>query len=187
MTARRKMQTWIALLRGVNVGTARRVPMAELKAVLDGRGFRNVATLLNSGNAVFKADPPLSTDLNLILGAALASRFGFEVPVVVKSLPELEQIIAENSLAAGAQDHSRLLCALAQDPQTLAPVLKLAGLTTPPERFQLGQHAAFLDCADGIRDSKAAKALLGKIGQHVTTRNWATVLRLHALAARCAD
>ena len=160
--------------------------MAGLKAVLDGLGFRNVTTLLNSGNAVFHADPALSADLSPILSAALASRFGFEVPVVVKSLPELEQIIAENVLVAGAPDHSRLLCAFAQDPQALAPLVKLESLTTAAERFQLGQHAAFLDCADGIRDSKAAKALLGKAGQHVTTRNWATVLKLQALAARCA-
>lgn len=179
------MQTWIALLRGVNVGTSKRVPMAEFKALLEAQGFGNVATLLNSGNAVFHADSTSSETVSRGISTALASRFEFDVPVVLKSLQALGQIVAENSLAASAADHSRLLCLFAQHPQDLAPLTKMQEFTVPPERFQLGRHAAFLDCTQGIRESKAAKLLMGKIGQHVTTRNWATVLKLHALAVRC--
>ncbi|WP_043457941.1 DUF1697 domain-containing protein [Azohydromonas australica] len=179
------MQTWIALLRGVNVGTSKRVPMGEFKALLEAQGFGNVATLLNSGNAVFNANAIPSEAVRRTISTAFASRFEFEVTVVVKSLHELGQIVAENSLAASAPDHSRLLCLFAQHPQDLALLTKMQEFTVPPERFQLGRHAAFLNCTQGIRESKAAKLLMGKIGQHVTTRNWATVLKLHALAVRC--
>ena len=51
----------------------------------------------------------------------------------------------------------------------------------PPERFHIGNHAAYLHCADGILESKAGSALLGKLGREVTTRNWATVLKLKEL------
>lgn len=183
---RTEMQTWVALLRGVNVGTAKRVPMAEFKAILGELGFHNIATLLNSGNAVFHASAVSGTALSHTLHASLSSHFKFDVPVIVKSWQELQQIVAENALAASAADHSRLLCALTQQTEALANLASLEKLKTPAERFQLGRHAAFLDCANGIRDSQAAKALLGKMGPHVTTRNWATVLKLHALAQQCA-
>jgi uncharacterized protein (DUF1697 family) len=61
----------------------------------------------------------------------------------------------------------------------LAPVQALAG---PDERFVVGAHAAYLHCPAGILASRAGEALLGRAGRTVTTRNWATTLKLHALA-----
>lgn len=78
---------------------------------------------------------------------------------------------------------ARLLVALPQDDGGLAPLHGIEPLVAKPESFAVGKHAAYLHCANGILESKAGKALLGKMGSSATTRNWATTLKLHALAA----
>ena len=176
------MPTYVALLRGVNVGKARRVPMADLREVLAGLGCTEVATLLNSGNAAFRSTARSASGCATAIARALADRFGFDVPVVVTSAQELGAIVAGNPLRFTAADHSRLLVAFMQDAGQLPSLHGLDPLVVPPEQFAVGRHAAYLLCASGLLESKTAAALLGKAGQAATTRNWATVLKLHALA-----
>ena len=176
------MATYVALLRGVNIGKAKRVPMADLRDVLAGLGCTEVATLLNSGNAVFKSKARSGSGCAKAIAPALVDRFGFDVPVVVKSALELSAIVAGNPLRFTEADHSRLLVAFAQDGGSLASLRGLESLVVPPEQFAIGSHGAYLLCASGQLESKAGAALLGKAGRAATTRNWATVLKLHALA-----
>ncbi len=176
------MPTFVALLRGVNVGKAKRVPMAELRALLSGLGYTGVATLLNSGNAVFHAPRGTPAKHSANIAAAISTQLKVEVPVIVKSASELAAIIAQNPIKAGADQHPRFLVAFVQDARALSSLAAIESLVVPPERFSVGKDAAYLFCATGILESKAWKALLGKAGQSATTRNWATVLKLQALA-----
>ena len=180
------MPTYIALLRGINVGKAKRVPMAELRALLGELGFTRVSTLLNSGNAVFRASKGTAPQLAAAIAAALLTRLNVDVPVIVKTSKELAAVIAGNPLATQAADHSSVLVAFTQETQTLAALGAIAALVVPPEQFALGQHAAYLHCVNGILESQAGAALLGKLGQSATSRNWATVLKLQALASQPA-
>jgi uncharacterized protein (DUF1697 family) len=177
------MSTFIALLRGINVGKAKRVPMAELRTLLGELGYTNVATLLNSGNAVFRATKGTSAKHAADIARAIESKLKIEVPVIVKSAQELLAIVSENALAAGTQDHSRLLVAFVQDSKALAGLAAIKPLVAPSEQFLVGKVAAYLYCVNGILESKAGKALLGKAGKAATSRNWATVLKLKALAS----
>jgi uncharacterized protein (DUF1697 family) len=79
-------------------------------------------------------------------------------------------------------EHSKLLVAFVQDPKSLSALESVQPLIAAPERFDIGSHAAYLHCANGILESKAGAALLGKLGRGATTRNWATTLKLRALA-----
>ncbi len=176
------MTKFVALLRGVNVGKAKRVPMAELRALLSGLGYTNVATLLNSGNAVFHTARGTSAQHALNIAAAIAGHLKIEVPVIVKSAKELAAIISENSIKADAPVHSRFLVAFVQDAKALSGLAAVESLVVPPEQFAVGKSAAYLLCAAGILESKAWEALVGKVGRSATTRNWATVLKLQALA-----
>jgi uncharacterized protein (DUF1697 family) len=178
------MPTFVALLRGVNVGKAKRVPMAELRALLAGLGYDAVATLLNSGNAVFRAASRTPAKLAADIHAAIADRLGVDVPVIVKSAKDLDAIVAGNPIVATEDQHSRFLVAFVQDAKALPGLAAIEPLLVPPERFATGTHAAYLLCANGILESKAGEALLGKAGKAATTRNWATVLKLQALAAQ---
>ena len=176
------MSTFVALLRGVNVGKAKRVPMAELRALLVGLGYTGVVTLLNSGNAVFQAAGGAPAQHAAAIAAALAVQLNVEVPVIVKSAAELAAIVAQNPIPVAAADPARCLVAFVQEPTALPGLAAIAPLVLPPEQFALGAQAAYLLCAAGILESKAGEALLGKAGRAATTRNWATVLKLHALA-----
>lgn len=181
------MPTFVALLRGVNVGKARRVPMAVWRAQLEALGYEHVQTLLNSGNAVFRA-PGRSGALHARgIAEAIEQGLGFQVPVLVKSAAQMTAIVAGNPLADGVAEPARLLVAFAPDAPTLAALQGLAPLVVAPEAFVVGEHAAYLHCAAGILQSTAAKALLGSAGQAVTTRNWATTLKLQALATQARD
>lgn len=177
------MTTYIALLRGVNVGKANRVPMAEFRSLLSGLGFTGAATLLNSGNAVFRAAGRSPARHAADIAAALSERIGCTVPVVVMRAEELSAIVAECPIHLDAGEHSKLLVAFVQEAGSLRTLAPITGLVAPPERFAVGAHAAYLHCAKGILKSKAGAALVGRIGKEATTRNWATVLKLRALAA----
>ncbi|UXH80160.1 DUF1697 domain-containing protein [Roseateles amylovorans] len=175
------MPTFVALLRGINVGKAKRVPMAELRTLMGELGYTGVATLLNSGNVVFSAAKGAPAGHAAKIAEAIASKLNVDVPVIVKTARELSTIVAENELAEAAEDHARLLVAFVQNAEALPGLASIAQLTVSQEQFIVGESAAYLHCASGILESKAAEALLGKVGKATTTRNWATVLKLQAL------
>jgi uncharacterized protein (DUF1697 family) len=176
------MHTYIALLRGINVGKAKRIAMADLRDLLSGLGCTQVTTLLNSGNVVFLAKKAKASTLGAQITSAIATQLALDVPVIVKTIAELDLVISENPLAKSAADPTRLLLALAQENSSLVALEKLHTLLSPQEAFAVGSYGAYLDCVNGIHTSKAALALLGKLGKFCTTRNWATVLKLQALA-----
>ncbi len=174
------MPRYAVLLRGVNVGGGNRVPMADLRALLGSLGATEVRTLLNSGNATCAHPGRSAAALAKAVRAALDERLGVDVPVIVKSAAELEAAIAGNPLASVAANPSRLLFAFAAGPAALAGLEAIRPLVREPERFAIGRHAAWLWCANGISASRAAEALLGRMGREVTTRNAATVGKLLA-------
>jgi uncharacterized protein (DUF1697 family) len=166
----------IALWRGINVGKAKRLAMADLKALLAELGATDVATLLNSGNAVFDAPKTLSAAR---IRATVAARLGVDAAVILKTAAEWAAI-AGNCPIAEADDPSRLLVAITADAAALQAAAGIAAASG--ERFVVTPHAAYLWCGNGILESKAAVALLKTLGEAGTTRNWATVQKLAALA-----
>lgn len=171
----------VALLKGVNVGRGRRVPMADFKAVLEGLGCTAVRTLLNSGNAVFHS-PARPTALQAEdIRAALQDRLGLQVPTLLKSAEVWAAIVAGIPWTVPEAEQSRLLIAVGPDAASLAALAPLQQLLQGDDRFALGPQAAYLHCPGGLLDSPAAAALLGPLGRHITTRNLATARKLAAL------
>jgi uncharacterized protein (DUF1697 family) len=167
---------YVALWRGINVGKAKRLAMGELKALLTELGATNVATLLNSGNAVFDVKKKLSADN---IRAAVAAKLGVDAAVILKTAAEWAAIAVANPIAE-ADDPSRLLVAIPADADALQAAAGIAA--DSGERFVVTADAAYLWCGNGILQSKAAVLLLKKLGDAGTTRNWATVEKLNALA-----
>ncbi len=167
---------YIALWRGINVGKAKRLAMADLKVLLAELGATNVATLLNSGNAVFDSKKKLSADK---IRAAVLEQLGVDAAVILKTAAEWAAIAAAQPIAE-ADDPSRLLVAITSDAQALQAASDIVAASG--EGFVVTADAAYLWCGNGILESKAAVALLKKLGERGTTRNWATVEKLKALA-----
>jgi uncharacterized protein (DUF1697 family) len=177
---------FVALFRGINVGRAKRIAMADLRALLESLGYGGVRTLLNSGNAVFDApaEPPARHAQRI--QAAVAGSLGVECLVIVKSAQDMAAVVAGNALAATATDPSRLLVALTGDAKALAALHALAQSEWGGDELHVGPHAAYLWCANGILESKLAVALLKGLAECGTTRNWATVEKIHALLQEAA-
>lgn len=167
---------YVALWRGINVGKAKRLAMADLKALLAGLGATNVSTVLNSGNAVFDVPRKLSAER---IRATVREQLGVDAAVILKTAAEWAAIAAPHGITE-ADDDSRLLVAVTADAAALKAAAAIAG--QGEERFVVTDRAAYLWCAHGILESKAAVALLKMLGEGGTTRNWATVGKLNALA-----
>lgn len=112
----------------------------------------------------------------------LREEIGVDVAVIVKTAATLEAIVKGNPIPSKDLEHSRFLVAFAQERGDLAGLSPLADAVEPPERFAIGKDAAYLHCANGILKSRAGEALLGRRGTKVTTRNYATTLKMLALA-----
>ncbi len=178
----RRMKRYIALLRGINVGKAKRVAMADLRALMAALGFTGVRTLLNSGNAVFDARGGTAASHAARLRAAILAQTGVDCEVVVKTAADLAAAIAEHPLRRHADDDARLLVMFTQDATALAELAPLAHGDWAPEAFAVGAHAAWLWCANGVIESRVAKAVGKVLRERGTARNWATVEKLQALA-----
>lgn len=174
------MPARIALFRGINVGKAKRIAMAELKAMFEDLGFANVRTLLNSGNVVFDAARSTpATDAKRI-AAALVERTGVNANVRVLDAATLDAVITANPFIERCNDPSRLLVGFRIDGER-APFDTLQR-EFADEAFAIGDHACYLWCPDGILVSRIGDALAGpKFRDRITMRNWATVTKLQAM------
>ncbi len=165
---------WVALLRGVNVGGVT-VEMAELRGLAEGLGWREVQSLIASGNLIFRAPGP-AEGLRAALEAALAARYGRTVPVLVLSGDDFRAVLAAHPFVPekGNQSHVFFCWDRPQIDKALYHALKL-----PEEDLRLVGGHVHLHAPGGIGRSKLAERL-GKVvtGSEMTGRNLNTVRRL---------
>ena len=173
--------TFVALLRGVNNVGARRVAMADLRAVFGGLGFRDVRTLLNSGNVVFSVPTEGRGDLRARIEKALASRLGLASPVIILSAAEVTAAVRGNPLSRVATNPSYLLVLVPQVPSDLGRLKPLLKQRWAPEVLALGNRVAYLWCANGVAKSPLWAAADRALGRTGTVRNIATVTKAAAL------
>ena len=173
--------THVALLRGINVGTAKRVAMADLRALLARLGAGDPKTLLNSGNAVFAAGSRKAEALAGEIERAIADELGVSCRVTVLTRVELDAVVADNALLARAHEPARLMVAVPRTRADLARLAPLAQQDWGAEALAVGRRAAYLWCAEGILASRLATAVEKTLRDAVTSRNWTTISKLHAL------
>jgi uncharacterized protein (DUF1697 family) len=170
----------IALLRGINVGRAKRVAMGDLRDLFTGLGCANVTTLLNSGNVVFSGPAAVSETR---IEKAFAERFGFSSRITVVGGAELIAAVEENPVPE-IPDPSRFLVAFLKSPEAFNRLRTLEKQAWHPDILAVGARAAYLWCHEGVLDSPLNKAVAKALGDSVTARNWTTVLKLRALASQ---
>jgi uncharacterized protein (DUF1697 family) len=171
----------IALLRGINVGRAKRVAMADLRALVEGLGYGDVRTLLNSGNVVFAVTGKAKGDVASRIEKAIETQLGVSSRVTVLTAAELDVIVEENPLLDIADNPSRLLVAVLNDKADRTRLEPLSKEDWAPDALALGQRVAYMWCAGGLLESRLADTVGRVLRDAVTSRNWATILKLHAL------
>jgi len=174
-------QRYIALIRGINVGRAKRVAMADLRKLIDGLGYRDVRSVLNSGNIVFAADGVEPGAAAAAIEEQMVLKLGVAARVMVLSREELATVLAENTLLAQASDHARLMVFILGDAAMRAALAPLCERAWGSEALALGKRAAYVWCPEGVLASAAASALGKQLGDNTTSRNWNTLCKLYAL------
>jgi uncharacterized protein (DUF1697 family) len=172
------------LLRGINVGKAHRIGMADLRELLRAEGHGEVATLLQSGNVVLDSDLPADA-LAGSVEQALERRFGFAVPTVVRTADELRAVVAEDPLGAVATDPTRYVVTFFAE--ELPPDVDelLQGIDPEDDVYSVGRRELYLWCPHGQLQSPLTAALSKRRGGPAgTARNWATVGKLADLLRR---
>jgi uncharacterized protein (DUF1697 family) len=173
------MNTHVALIRGINVGTAKSVPMAELATVFEQLGYDSVKTVLRSGNVVFRAAGPLGKDAAASVEAALRDATGVGAGVLLLDARRFTQIADGNPLEDVSTDGSKAFVTFFDVFPTKFDLPATDDLA--PELIAAGEHALYQWIPAGSMQTRVPKAFWKQFEGTVTTRNWNTVLRLRQL------
>lgn len=176
------MTRYVALVRGINVGATRKLPMAELRAACGKAGFADVGTYIQSGNIVLTSDAP-AAEVAEQLQVLIADRFKLNVPVIVRTAAEWKRYAAGSAFPDAEADRPKLLhLCLAAKPLNDGAADALATRATAKERIATKGDALWIDFGESVGTSKLTPTLLDKAaGSPVTARNWNTVLALAAM------
>jgi uncharacterized protein (DUF1697 family) len=181
------MAQLVALLRGINLASSRRIAMADLRALLAEKGFEGVRTHLQSGNVVLRSDDPPDAVARAI-EEAIQERSGLDVDVIVRTADELAAVVAANPLGDVARDGAKHIVAFLSAEPDAAALRALAEEDFAPEQFEARGREIYAWCPNGLQKSPLMKALTdrGRLGDRsvtATVRNWNTVTRLAAMAS----
>ena len=184
----RRAGVHIALLRGINVGGHKKVPMADLRALCAALGWRDVATYIQSGNVVFAARGAPAA-LAAALQRAIEQRFAFAVPVIVRTAAEWLLLCDGAPFGDAAAARPNLLhAALAMSPAQASAAAALQPYCGAGERVAVHRGNLWIDYCSGVARSKLTPAVLDRaVGAPVTARNWRTVQQLATMARAATD
>ncbi|MFF0788829.1 DUF1697 domain-containing protein [Streptomyces spiralis] len=180
------MTMYAALLRGINVGGDRKLPMAELRTLMQELGHGEVRTYLQSGQAVFSSGHGDEESLAAELVAAIEKRFGLTVDVIVRDHAYLRAVADACPFPAAELQAKQLHVTYFSAPVDAARYAGLDQAAYLPEEFRLGDRALYLYAPDGLGRSKLAEHLSRRPPTKdliATTRNWNTVVKLVEMTA----
>lgn len=171
------METYIALLRGINVGGQKKIKMAELKTALEASGLQSVTTYIQSGNIVFGSLKKDCEKLASDIAKTILAHFGFEVPTLVVTTAVLEQILLENPFA-NEEPKSLYFVLLKQVPKAV-DILEFNRLKFEHEDFHITEKCVYLCCKAGYGKAKLSNNLVErKLRVEATARNLRTMQKL---------
>ncbi len=176
-------ETYVALLRGINVGGANKLPMKELAALFAAAGAKDGRTYIQSGNVVFKATGHVVAHLANTISEAIEEGFGLKVPVLLRSRAELEAVLDANPFVDRGSNPKAFHVMFLSDHPSDERVAALGPQRSPPDEFAVLGREVYLHCPKGIARSKLTTAWIDRaLGTVATVRNWNTV---NALVEMC--
>lgn len=173
--------TYVALLRGINVGGHNKVAMTDLRALLEALGLSGVRTYIQSGNAVFTAAGTSAAQLEARIAAALRERLGVAAAVMVRTRDELRAVLADNPFIAEGLDPARLSVAFLDAAPPAEAVASLDAARVLPDRFAVRGRTTYLYTPNGLGRTKLTPSFWKPLGGSATVRNWRTVNQLLAM------
>jgi uncharacterized protein (DUF1697 family) len=178
------METFISILRGINVSGHKMIKMKALQELYETLGFCNVKTYIQSGNVIFASVPMETGKLEKLISEGIMQLFGFEVPVIVMERGALKNVSANNLfISKRGEDITKLhVTFLSMEPEKNL-VDKIRKEEYFPDEFYTKGRAVYLYCPQGYGNTKLSNTFFEKKLQvQATTRNWKTVLELVKMA-----
>lgn len=176
----------IAILRGINVGGRRKILMADLRSLFESLGFTETKTYIQSGNVIF-SDDSKSSDLIVAdkIEIAITEKYGFDVPVIVRSSEEIKQAVQNNPFLKNKEaDINHLFLTFLKEKPSSENQTKTESYNYAPDQFVILDKDVFLYCEGKYHKSKLTNNFFEKkLKVAATTRNWKTVLKLLELSA----
>lgn len=179
------MATFVSMLRGINVSGHKMIKMAELKALYESLGLRDVSTYIQSGNAVFRTDRNDSGAIGASIEQAIERRFGFPVVVIIRRPKELSKIIKSSPFSGRDKiDETMLYLTFLKAKPSAALVKALKPVAAKSRDLcKIVGSEIYLYCPDGYGKTLLSNAFFEKhLRVEATTRNWKTVNALSGLA-----
>lgn len=174
--------TYLALLRGINVSGHKKIKMTELKTLFEDLGFGKVQTYIQSGNVVFESTS--AEDLESRIATKIQEQFGFEVAVICRTAAEMEAVVARNPFAEMVGfEAEKLHVTFLQQAPSAEKLEALKAFTFEPEMYSVSGQEIFVYCFNGYGNTKLENAFFEKkLNVKASTRNWRTINKLIAMA-----
>jgi uncharacterized protein (DUF1697 family) len=177
------MTTYVALLRGVNLGARNKVSMADLRTLIESLGAEDVQTYVQSGNVVFKSRVRSAAKLAGDIEQGISREFGLEISVMLRTSKQLAEVVAGNPFEASEADGTKLHVTFLAEAPKRSRALTLEPESFEPDAFHVHGREVYLHTPKGYGRSKLSNAYFEKqLGVAGTTRNWNTVTKLAELA-----
>jgi uncharacterized protein (DUF1697 family) len=176
----------IAILRGINVGGKRKLPMADLRALFEKMGFLNILTYIQSGNVLFDVEGDSDdSELSKRIEKEIKNEFGYDVPVIIRTAFDLEKVIKHNPFYNEGIDISSLHLTFLNEGPAMENIRETESYQSDPDRFALVGKEVFIYCEGKYHETKLSNTFFEKkLKVRATTRNWKTVLALYELSRK---
>ena len=176
------MQTYISMLRGINVSGQKKIRMADLKSLYESLGLANVQTYVQSGNVIFDSSEQDATKLRKAIEIQIEVTFGFSVPVLMRSADDFQRVIESHPFAQ--EDPARALVTFLYGRPNQSKWDDLRLYKDKVDQFVSGEQEIFLYCPGGYGKTKLSNTFFEKkLDVIATTRNWKTVNALYQMAS----
>ena len=179
------MATYISILRGINVSGQKKILMPELKLLYEGLKFSGVITYIQSGNVIFSTDQNApALEVSSMIERAILEKFGFSVPVMIRTIVEMQSVINANPFIKDpGQTIEKLYVTFLDKAPAQSALEKINPYDFLPDKFILHHREIFLVCASGYGTTKLSNTFFeDKLKVKATTRNWNTVNKLLEMA-----
>lgn len=179
------MSVFISFLRGINVGGHNKIRMADLQALYESLGLRQVTTYIQSGNVLFTANTAgLKEKCCADIGNAIKAKWGFDVPVVIRTAGELHHILTGNPFPEEAQcNPDKLVLMFLASPPNQETITKVTAIINDGSRFAIQGDTIYFFYPEGYGQTKWHTGFFEKqLKTTVTARNWTTICKLAAMA-----
>jgi uncharacterized protein (DUF1697 family) len=174
--------TYVAFLRGINVGGKNKLPMRDLRDLFTEAGCEDVRTYIQSGNVIFRAEPGVITSLPDTVTAQIAKRYGHRTPIVVRTAARMDDMIRQNPFIAQGADEDELHVLFLAGKPDAQRIAALDPDRSPPDAFVVRGEEIYLRLPNGMGRTKLTNDYIDRtLATTSTARNWRTVMKLRAM------